>query len=129
MSILQVAVARMVNAAIGNLPVVAPNPAAVAPRGNHFLVTILPAATLSVGLTTVEQEIGLIQVTVRTRLSIGADIADGLADNVLSLFYRGLVLVDGSNSIRLDKAGWKAPALSDAEWYSVPVTIPYVITR
>lgn len=91
------------------------------PAGEHLRPYILPANTESLGLTELDQEQGVIQVSVFVPKGVGTIQPAETAKEILDLFPRNLELP----SLRIDAAGSVAPPLYREGWYVTPVTIPY----
>jgi hypothetical protein len=99
--------------------------------GTLFLdVALLPAQTEHPTVTgVVGQELaleqGIYQVTVVAPVNQGPGAAATKAEAVRALFPRGLSLTSGGVQVRVSGRPSVAPALVDADWYRVPVSVPY----
>lgn len=99
--------------------------------GTAFLsVSLLPATTeaptiLGVVGSDIALEQGVYQVTVVAPVNQGPGGATRIAEAVRALFPRGLSLTSGGVTVRIGGHASIAPALSDSDWYSVPVSVPY----
>lgn len=99
------------------------------PTGDHLRVDILPAITDSIGLNSLDQERGILQVTVMTKPDTGTIPAAKIVEQVLALFPRNTELRQDGLRVRFDRTGYPGPSMQDGAWYATPVTIPYnVIT-
>jgi len=92
---------------------------------NYLKVDILPAETRTVGVSSLNQHIGIVQIMVNVREDQGAILAAQYADKVLSLFPRNTRINESGIRINIDKQGYISPAMQNQSWYSVAVSIPY----
>jgi hypothetical protein len=108
--------------ASGLLPVYFPNlKQQPEPNEAHLKVFVLPANTETLGLSTLEQQKGIVQVSVCYPLGISDIKATQTAEAVLLLFPRGLAL----GGARIDKKGSISTSFESGAWYVTPVSIPY----
>ncbi len=91
------------------------------PTVNHLRPFVLPSETRTIGVRTLDQEVGLIQVSVY--IGKGQNDFEGteLAELILALFPRNLDLT----VCRIDQSGSIAPSFFDEGWQVTPVSIPY----
>ena len=112
--------------ASGLPPILYPNVSATTPTGEHLIVDVLSAPTVSIGITDASQARGIINVTIRTPEGIGPIRANQIADAVLARFARNTALTSGGVTVRIDRLGYVSPPLGNAGgWYRLPLTIPY----
>lgn len=96
------------------------------PTEEHVVISIIPNETLSLGVSSLNQARGLINILIKTKENIGAIRANQIADYLLTLFERNTTLTSGGTKVRIDRAGWVNPPLGNIDgWYVLPVTIPY----
>ena len=91
--------------------------------------TLLPGPTrqAELGLTGLNRQFGVFQISVFATKNAGPTLALNTADNVIELFKRGTDLTYGSLSaqqVRI-RASWRKPGLEEADWYHVPVCVEY----
>jgi hypothetical protein len=98
-----------------------PNIEAPEQTANHLRVAIIPAGVDPVGISSGNQELGIIQVSVYCTQGTGAIVPALIAAAVLSLFPRNLAL----SGVRIDKPGTVNPGFLDGAWYVLPVSIHY----
>ena len=91
------------------------------PVSNHLRPFVLPSDTRTIGVRTLNQEVGLIQVNVFVGKGQGEITSSDIASQILDLFPRNLDLV----ACRIDDIGSIAPSFFDRGWYITPVSIPY----
>lgn len=91
------------------------------PNTDHYRAYVLPSSTATLGLFSLSQEIGIIQVSVFVKKDTGSVIRAQLADDIIALFPRNLQLT----GLRIDRAGSVAPSLLDGAWSIAPVSITY----
>ncbi len=91
------------------------------PTANHLRPFVLPSATNTIDLVDLDQEVGVIQVSIYVGKGQGEIVSTDLAATILALFPRNLNLTE----LRIDDAGSIAPPFYDGGWYITPVTIPY----
>lgn len=91
------------------------------PPGDHLRPFVLPANTSTIGIKTLNQEIGVIQVSVYTEKGKGEIIPANYAQLILDAFPRNTKLT----GLRIDQAGSIAPAFYDGAWHITPVSVPY----
>lgn len=118
---------RIENAA-GLPEVVMPNTSGD-PSGEHLRVSIIPATTSPVAISTTDRLSGIIQISVVVRDDTGAIRASDIADDVLALFPRNTEMVQGGDLIRINTTGSVAAPLQGNGWYSIPVSIPYTLIK
>ena len=94
-----------------------PNP----PEENHLMAFILPSGTATVGIYSLNQERGLIQVNIRVKEGTGVIAGSDIAQQVLDVFPRNASLV----GLRIDVEGSVAPSFKSEGWHVTAVTIPY----
>ncbi len=91
------------------------------PVANHLRPFVLPSATNTIDLVDLDQEVGIIQVSIYVGKGQGEIVSTDIASTILALFARPLNLTE----LRIDDAGSIAPPFYDGGWYITPVTIPY----
>ena len=91
------------------------------PVSNHLRPFVLPSDTRTIGVRTLNQEIGLIQVSIFVGKGQGEIVSSNIASQILDLFPRNLDLV----ACRIDSIGSIAPSFYDQGWHITPVSIPY----
>lgn len=67
---------------------------------------------------------GIYQVSLFYPAGQGSGPARRMADQVTAGFKRGTVLSQAGLNIRIQRA-WRAPALSEPEWFQVPVSVQW----
>jgi hypothetical protein len=92
------------------------------PTGNHIAVSINPAETITLGLSTLESHSGIIQFSVRVEANHGEYAAWQIVDKIITLFARGTSIASGLDVHRKPSA---FPPITDEGWYSVPVQVEY----
>lgn len=92
------------------------------PTGNHVMINILPAETVSIGLNECDSYAGIIQFSVRIKANTGQIAAADIANTILAIFARNTVV---GNGLRIDRQGSAAAGFEDGGWYNVPVSIEY----
>lgn len=118
---------QAVETAAAGTPVVYPNIESDN-DGAHYRVYILPAARVPLGVSTLNRQPGVCQVSCYVRDGIGEIEAVTMADRILETFPRGTKLEYGTDGIiRIDAPGWISSGVSVSGWYYVPVSIPYII--
>lgn len=107
---------------IGGLPdIFYSNSKSAPPTGEHIRPKILPNNTLSIGVDDLDQEIGLIQISVYVKKGDGDENSAEIADAILAAFPRNLELT----GLRIDLAGSVASSFLVEGWQVTPTTIPY----
>lgn len=91
------------------------------PSGDHIVPYVLPSSTRTIGLNDLDQEIGLIQVSVYVEKGKGELVASRIVDEVIALFPRNLQLT----GLRIDRTPSADIAFFEGAWYITPVTIEY----
>ena len=79
------------------------------------------ASELLLGVTTLNQEVGIIQASVYVEKGVGEIVPADIAQEFLDLFPRNLQLTN----LRIDKIGTIAAPFYDDAWHVTPVTIQY----
>ncbi len=115
-----------------SLTIALPNVAFTAPLATptaHYLEAhFLPAPTNGLGLSTdsTNQHYGLLQISVYCGLGGGEYAPARIASAAIAYFkYRTAVTKDGFIAT-VWKQPYRGPAIKDATWLMIPVTIPYV---
>lgn len=97
-----------------------------APESNHLRPFVLPSETRTIGLATLDQEVGTLQVSIFIAKGKNDLAASDIAKKVLALFPRNTVLsLSGSPVARIDETGSIARSFFDEGWQITPVSIPY----
>lgn len=91
------------------------------PAGEHIRPKILPNSTRTIGTADLDQEVGLIQISVYVKKGKGDERAAEIADAILAAFPRNLELT----GLRIDLAGSAAGSFLVDGWQVTPTTIPY----
>lgn len=71
---------------------------------------------------------GLYLIDVFAPSGEGYKRAEELAEDVLAGFARGLATTDGDTTVIVESS-FRAAALSEAEWYQIPITIRFRVHR
>jgi hypothetical protein len=89
-------------------------------------VNLLPAPTepASIGTNGYTRHEGIFQVSLYYPVGYGPGPALAKADAVASLFARGTELSAGTTSLKVVTSS-RGPALQDADWFHVPITIQW----
>lgn len=92
-------------------------------------VTLLPAETQNPTFAGIGSELafeqGIFQVSIYEPRGVGSGAAAARADALRDQFKRGLTLTSGGVNVKIARTPSIAPALLEADWYVVPVSIPY----
>ena len=107
--------------AVGLPSIIYPNIQKLEQEANHLRVSVLPAPTQSVGISSLDQELGFIQALVYVKQGQGSIVASDIAEVVLALFPRNLKLT----AFRIDRIGFTSPSFYDNTWLVLPVSISY----
>lgn len=101
-----------------------PNP----PQADHIRLFILPAASVSYGLSGVDQYRGIVQFSIYTREGGGTVSAAIIADTIADHFPRGTVLQQNQTKVRFDRAADLAPPVTNDGWHTLHLSIYYEVT-
>lgn len=108
------------------LPLVLQNVAAAMPTVAHLRGFLLPANTVSQDLAGEHRGYrGVYQISIFGKPGIGPGWADGVVAALDDLFPASEVLTRAGLTIYIARPVSAAPALTEPDWYHVPVTIGY----
>lgn len=91
------------------------------PAGAHIVPFVIPNKTRTIGLTSLGQRQGLLQVNVRQPLGAGELEGARVAELILAAFPRQTELT----GCRIDSKGYIGPQYEADNFHITPVTIPY----
>jgi hypothetical protein len=91
----------------------------------YLAVSHLPAPTIAASVNDCNFYTGFTQFTVVFSVGYGIILAMEKADEVISLFPRGLSLQNGSTLVEFNKLGYQVPPLQSDNSLSIPVTVEY----
>lgn len=92
----------------------------------HLEPFIAPEPAVALGISQeVQTYSGNYQVNIVMKKGTGAKTGYQLAEEIISLFPRGLVLADDAFNCYVNAGGNILPAISKDELYTLPVTIGY----
>jgi hypothetical protein len=108
------------------LPVVWQNVGTELPTVDHLRAFLLPAETTSRDLAGAMRSYrGVFQVSIFTRAGGGAGRAEQLAAMLAELFTVSLSMPSGGLNVLVIGPVSPKPAITDSDWYSVPVSCRY----
>lgn len=89
--------------------------------------SLLPARAeqITLGDAGYNRHVGLLQILVVFPSDTGVTPANEVAGSLVALYKRGTVIERQGASIRISGPPWRSPAISSADWYSVPVNVPW----
>lgn len=119
--------ARLVNwAEINNVKYSLPNVDFVGDESIHLEPFIAPELSVALGIAQeVETYSGNYQINIVMRKGTGAKAGYQLAEEIISLFPRGLVLSEDTFNCYVNTGGNILPAVAKDDLYTLPVTIGY----
>jgi len=106
-------------------PIQSPNVSFAPTKGTLYLrSSLLPAQTTSGSIGTNGSDLyqGIYQVDVFAPRGEGSKEAVDMADSIIQLFVKGLVLTTDSFRVRIEN-GWIEATTQTPDWYQIPITI------
>ena len=90
------------------------------------IVSLLPGQTENPTMgPAFQREVGIFQVLFAYPINAGPQAAMARAELVRAAFARGLTLTQGIVRVLIDRSPFIGPAKQDAEFYWLPLSIPY----
>ena len=98
------------------------NPLPSPPKVDHLIPDIVTGRTRSIGLKTLDQEVGIIQVQIRAKKNSGTIPMADIVGDILALFPRN----DPKYvNFKIDNTGYPSPPFYKDGWRVIVVSIPY----
>jgi len=95
----------------------------------YLRVTVLPAQTESVGISSIDRMIGIIQIDCVVAAGGGDISASEKADDVIAAFPRLTRITEGTTTIEINRTGWAGPSQQEPDELFIPVTIEYEVIK
>lgn len=95
----------------------------------YLRVSVLPAPTMALGVTTSDIHHGLYQVDVVVTAGDGALQPASLEDAVIAAFPRNRQIIENTTKIRFTKTGYAGPSMQSGSEFFTPLSIPYKVYR
>ena len=88
-------------------------------------VSILPASTEVISKDTLDEELGIFQISIYTQSGINTKTAYNLADTIALNYIHGLELTSGAQRIFIDRTSRNGARNSDG-WFILDLSINYI---
>lgn len=88
-------------------------------------ISFLPASTDVISKDTLDEEIGIYQISIYTRSGISLKTSYELADTIASYYSHGLKLTSGAQKVFIDRTSRSSGRNSDG-WFIVDLSINYI---
>lgn len=111
-----------------SIPVAVPNRTYGGARP-YYRLSILPAFTSTVGVSSLSRNGGILQIDAVVDEDIGVEDVGGHVDTIIETIKRPLIITENTTKIRFTQVGYPGPPVPGVNEYTIPVTIPYTVLQ